>query len=150
MSAVQIRTKVQIQNRQTETNKGRTWDTYDLKYFWKGDDKGIQKWYAAGKVLRNIDTKINTNTRKTDLPMMWYVLERRWQQESDYDECVGYGEYSGIAKYAEIAKCAAIAEYAEISQHAEYATINSRTCQGRLVLLQLKVQIYHNHMSKST
>ena len=97
MSAVQIRAKVQIQNRQTETNKGRTWDTYDLKYFWKGDDKGIQKWYAAGKVLRNIDTKINTNTRKTDLPMMWYVLERRWQQESDYPE---YAEHAEYAKYA--------------------------------------------------
>ena len=34
----------------TETNKGGTWDTYDVIYFCKGDDKRILIWYAAGMV----------------------------------------------------------------------------------------------------
>ena len=45
-------------------------------------------------------------------------LERRWQSESDYEECCEYEEY---AEYAEYAECAEYAEYAEYAKYAEYA-----------------------------
>ena len=50
-------------NTNTKTNKGETWDTYDVIYLLKGDDKRILNMIWDRQGLENIN--INTNT-KTD------------------------------------------------------------------------------------
>ena len=50
-------------NTNTKTNKGETWDTYDVIYLLKGDDKRILNMIWDRQGLEN--TNINTNT-KTD------------------------------------------------------------------------------------
>ena len=63
-------------NTNTETNKWKTWYTYDVIYFWKGDDKRILNVICDRQSLRKNNTKTNTktNTRTTDRPMMLYVF----------------------------------------------------------------------------
>ena len=63
-------------NTKTDTKKGVTWDTYDVIYFWKGDDKRILDiiWGRQGLHNTNTKTNANTNTRTTDRPMMLNVF----------------------------------------------------------------------------